>query len=298
MAIQVEIWRQDIVENLFPANQFSAYAVNHDPHVVEGAIVHIPRAGARPTVVKNRPTVPAAVSTRTDTDVQYTLAEYSTDPVYLKNATRYELSYDLRMSVLGEHLLALRETVHDELLHTWLGNVTGLGDLPVNNMLLTTGEEQGDGTRALALADVLALKRTMDKANLPYEGRYLLLPPELYAQLFTLPQLINNEILGRTTLPEGVVARVLGFEVLQRSYTPSYTAAGALKPKAAAPATGDRLSAVAWSRYSVSRALGEVALYENVNDPTYYGDVYSASVRAGGTRLRNSGVYALLQGNA
>jgi hypothetical protein len=46
----------------------------------------------------------------------------------------------------------------------------------------------------------------------------------------------------------------------------------------AAPAGTDRQSAIAWSRYSVSRALGEVSFFERVDDPTYYGDIYSAAV--------------------
>lgn len=296
MGIQTEVWRQDIVENLFPANQFSNYATNHDMHVVEGALVHIARAGAKPTVVKNRTVLPASVATRTDTDLQYALSEYSTNPVYLKNAQKYELSYDMRMSVMGEHIAALRETIHDELLLAWVGEAEGLGALPGGNILATSGPNVGNRNK-LTLDDLLTVKRQMDKANVPDEGRCLLLPPELYGDLFSIEELINIEATGRATLPKGVVAQVLGFNVLQRSYTPVYDGSLSLKPRSAGVTSNDRLSAIAWSRYSVSRALGEVQLYERVDDPTYYGDIYSASVRAGGMRLRNEGVFVLVQGN-
>lgn len=296
MALQVEIWRQDIVENLFPNNQFSAYATSHDMHVVEGAIVHIPKAGARPTVVRNRASVPATVGTRTDVDLSYTLTEYSTDPVYIKEAQKYELSYDLRMAILGEHLAALREAMHDDLLHYWLGTATGLGALPAGNVIQTTGTLTS-GKRLITTNDIIALKNAMDKANIPDEGRYLLLPPDLYNQLFTSADMINAEIMGRHNLPAGIITQVLGFNVLKRSYTPVYDNALAIKAKGAAPVATDRQSAVAWSRFAVSRALGQVELFEDLGSPTYYGDVYSTLVRAGGIRLRNEGMYALVQAN-
>lgn len=292
MPIQTEIWRQDIVENLFPANAFSQFAVNHDANVLEGAVVHIPRAGAAPSVTRNRSTFPAAVTTRTDTDLNYQLTEYSTDPVHLKNVERYELSYDKRMSILGEHISALREIVHDDLLHTWVGN-----GLPAGNIVQTSGTLVG-GKRDVVLADILKIKNAMDKANILEEGRYLLMPPDLYNQLFSVADLVNAEILGRHNLPGGQHTQVLGFTILRRSYTPILDAALAVKVKGAAPVATDRQSCVAWSRYSVARALGEVNLFETVNDPLYYGDIYSAQVRAGGIRLRPSGVYMLAQANS
>lgn len=294
MAIQREIWVQDIVENLFPANSFSNYAVQQDAFVLEGRVVHQPAAGLRPTVVKNRAVFPGPVSQRTDTELNYTLTEYSTDPVLLRNAEKYELSYDKRMSILGEHIASLRDAIHTDLLQGWLDNVQGLGQLPFENIVETSGDLVL-GKRKVVLADLLKVKQKMDKANLPDEGRYLLFPPELYNELFSLPEIIQAETMGRATLPEGIVSQVLGFNVLKRGTTPLFNDGLDLKPQDEPLDPSDRLCIVAWSRYSVSRALGEVQLYESSDDPLYYGDVYSASVRAGGIRLRQEGVYAIVQ---
>lgn len=56
-------------------------------------------------------------------------------------------------------------------------------------------------------------------------------------------------------------------------------------------------AALAWHEQSVCRALGEVKMYSNEDDPTYYGDIYSFLVRAGGRRMRNdgAGVLAIVQ---
>ncbi len=296
MAIQAEIWVQDFVENLMPNNQFSAYAVSHDAHVVEGAIVHVPGAGAVPSVTKNRSSYPASVGARTDTDITYSLAEYSTDPVHLRNAEKFELSYDKRMSLIGEHIAVLRQVIHDELLHAWVGTATGLGALPAGNIIQTTGTLVS-GKRQPALADIVRLRRDMDRANIPDEGRVLLCSADLYNDLFN-SDLTDHEVITREGLPDGVVAQLLGFNVLKRSYTPIYDGALAVKAKGATPAATDRQSMIAFSRYSVARALGEVSFFERVDDPTYYGDIYSAAVRAGGVRLRNAGVMVLVQANS
>jgi hypothetical protein len=59
-------------------------------------------------------------------------------------------------------------------------------------------------------------------------------------------------------------------------------------------------AALAWHEQSVVRALGEVRAFENEGDPTWYGDIYSFLVRAGGRirRADEKGVVALLQGTA
>ena len=81
MAIQKEIWLRDIVEGLFADNSFASKAVNDDQWVNQGKKVHIPNAGAPSGVQKNRTTVPATAVKRTDTDVEYTLDEFTTNPI-------------------------------------------------------------------------------------------------------------------------------------------------------------------------------------------------------------------------
>ena len=297
MAIQAEIWVQDFIENLFPNNQFSAFAVSHDAHVVEGSIVHVPGVGTAPAVEKNRASFPAMVSARADTDITYTLAEYTTAPVHLRHAEKYELSYDKRMSIVGEHIAVLRQAIHDDLLHAWVGTATGLGALPAANIVQTSGN-LANGKRLPVIADLIKIKREMDRANVPDEGRYLLMSPDLYNDLFSIPEILQHEGGRFRSLPDGVVASLLGFHVLKRSYTPVYDGALAVKAKTATPAATDRQSAIAFSRYAVARALGEVNFFERSDDPTYYGDIYSAAVRAGGGRLRQPGVMVLVQANS
>ena len=53
MALNQEVWVKDVVANLFPENSFASQSVD-DSDYVSNKTVHIPNAGAPPSVVKNR----------------------------------------------------------------------------------------------------------------------------------------------------------------------------------------------------------------------------------------------------
>ena len=63
------------------------------------------------------------------------------------------------------------------------------------------------------------------------------------------------------------------------------------------PKAADNAAALAWHKNSLSRALGEVKMYGNEGDPTYYGDIYSFEARAGGSPIRHDkkGVAVIVQ---
>ncbi|MCX7099913.1 MAG: hypothetical protein NTX38_00055, partial [Methylobacter sp.] len=61
MAITKELWINDVVANLFKANPHLANAYSADEFVLQGKVVHIPNAGTKPVVTKNRSSYPATV---------------------------------------------------------------------------------------------------------------------------------------------------------------------------------------------------------------------------------------------
>jgi hypothetical protein len=65
----------------------------------------------------------------------------------------------------------------------------------------------------------------------------------------------------------------------------------------AAEATTDNGAGLFWQKDLVIRALGSHEMFEDLGNPTMYGDVYSALIRAGGRKKRNDGkgVVALVQ---
>jgi len=298
MAIQKEIWMAAIIEGLFASNSFLSKAFNADEYVNNGKIVHIPNAGAASGTKKNRTSLPATVNKREDIDITFALDEYTTDPVLIPHADTVELSYDKRQSVLRQDKLKLQDNVALDFIYNWS---------PAKEQCVeTTGKEvnaytdKATGKRnSICKADVLGLMTQFNNDDIPQDGRYLLLDAQMYSQLLNdLTANENTAFLASADAQNGILGKLFSFNVMMRSKVGLYTSAKAAKSWSTAGAATDLAAAIAWHDQSVCRALGEVKAFENEGDPTYYGDIYSFLVRAGGRIMRNDkkGVIALVQG--
>lgn len=300
MAIQKEIWESSIVEHLFADDSFMSKAYNANEYVNQGKIVHIPQAGAPSSVSKNRSELPAAVKKRTDSDLTYTLAEFTTDPVLIPHAETIELSYDKRESVLRQDKMALFDKVAHDFIFNWS---------PAKSHTISTSGAETDGAPhstatgkrlALTRKDVLDLMYRFNRDNVPQEGRYLLLDAAMYSQLLNDLTSADAQAFHALANPaKGILGQFCSFNIMMRAEAALYTSSG---PKSwdTAAAAGDLGAALAWHEQSVVRALGEVKAFEQEGDPTYYGDIYSFLVRAGGRirRSDNKGVWAIVQATA
>lgn len=289
MAVQVELWKNDITEFLAKDNEFYNYCVNADEYVLQGTVVHIPQSGGSAGVEKNRSVLPGVIAKRSDTDVTYTLDEFTTDPVLIPNADVAELSYDKRQSVIRENMASLREVAMDNLLYNWAKNV------PTDSKIATTGGNHtatGNGAsgnrKSLAEADFRKAALLLNRQNAPKEGRYMVITADQMNQLqgvddlrYAFQQVVNLET--------GVVARLFGFNLLVRSTVVQLDNSQNVKAPEAAGATSDDVAALFYQRDMVERALGTINMYESVGDPAYYGDIYSFLVRMGGRQRRQDG---------
>lgn len=300
MAIQRELWQNTIVEGLFADNSFMSKAVNDDMYVNQGKKVHIPNAGAPSGVQVNRTAVPATAAKRTDVDVEYTLDELTTDPIYIPHADTVELSYNKRNSVIAQDRAALIEAAAEQMLYNWAPASTSFVRTSGGNVAPHTPSATGN-RKKLVKADVLALMTKFNADNIPQSERYLLLDANLYAQLMDdLTEGDQRAFFASADAQRGILGQLFSFNVMQRSRVLRYVTAGTLSKWNASGVATDNAAGLAWQRDSLSRALGEVKMFDSTDDPLYYGDIYSFLVRVGGAIRRNDkkGVYALVQDSA
>ena len=284
MALQKEIWLNSIVELLFADNTFASRSIDHSEFVTDKT-VHVPNAGSAPTVVKNRSSFPATASQRTDSDLTYDINEYSTDPVHIQDAERVELSYNKRESVLKQMKAVLADNAHIDLAISWVptsyAKVGTSGSAVPAHLSSSTGNRQ-----AMTKADVLAVKNLFDLDDIPQEGRCMLLDAVMYNQLLaSLTESESNAFLASADAKRGVVGQLYGFDFYMRSTVFRVNAAGStLNPSASATTSA---AGLAWQEGCVSRAEGQHEIFDDEDNPLYYGDVMSALVRAGGHYIRN-----------
>ena len=288
MALQTEVWVRDIQEQLFASNEFLNFAVNHS-EFVNNKVVHVPIAGSAPTVEIDRSSLPATISQRTDTELTYTLQEFTTDPMLITDLDEIQTSYAKRQSVLGHHVSAMADLIAQSALVDWAA--------PAANVIPTTGSAESlkptgaTGTRkAVTLADIRSAAALMDKQNVPKNDRYLEMDSDMYYQLISDSAVLSSETMGSANLPSGVVRQLFGFNIMTRSSTPIYDVANAVKAVGAAGAVTDNLSCIGWQSGFVAKAMGATKVFADEDKPEYYGSVFSAMQLYKGTKLRSTGV--------
>lgn len=299
MAVQREIWVNYISENLFKDNAILEHCFKEDQFVVGGKFVHIPQAGSRPATKKNRTKLPATVHTRKDADILYPLDEFTTDPTLIPNADKVELSYDKIDSVLGEHMKTLKELVTDWLIYLWAAEAA-------NKIIRTTGSAAAatapgaTGNRlAFVKEDLKKARLYLNKQDIPKEGRFAALPSDLLDQLMDDEALLRRDTALELNLEKGVITKLYGFNILERSSIVNYTNAALpvrLDPEDEVPEAANE-AAICYHKDTVVRALGDVNFFEDINNPLYYGDLYSALIRMGGRKRRENaeGIVSIVQ---
>lgn len=295
MAIRVELWAKTIIEGLYPDDSFMSKSIDDSQYVYLGKKVHVPQAGAAPKVEKNRSSVPATAKQRTDTDLEYEIAEFTTDPIYIPNADNYELSYSKRESVVRVSRNELMEKVAADMLLNWAPEST--------QTYLCNGEEvdayQSSATgkrKMINRGDVLNLMVEFDKQNIPQTNRYLLLDAVMYGKLLSdLTESDKNMFLASANAAQGILGNLYGFNIMKRSEVLRYSSAKSAVAASSTTAT-DLPAGLAWHMDAVSRALGDVKAFANDGDPLYYGDIVSFLIRTGGHKRRQDkkGVIAVL----
>jgi hypothetical protein len=301
-AVQVEFWVKYIMERLWKDNAFLQHAYSDDQYVVGGSIVHIPQPGAKPTIVKNRSSFPAAAVRRTDTDITYVLDEYTSDPTHIQDAEKVELSYSKIDSVYGDHAGTLVETVADDFLIKWLTGITSTGIVRTTGAATSAKVSGQTGNRkAYVHADLKKARTLMNLQKVPANDRFHLIEENMADELTdSLTATQYRDFSQYYDAATGVIGKLYGFNIMTRSSVAMATAANVINPLGTAVAATNNVVSMCWQKNAVARALGEKKFFEDKNSPLYYGDVYSSLLRAGGRRRRSddAGIIAIIQDTA
>lgn len=302
----LEVWAAYIMERFWKDNAFLRNAYDDSDYVNAGRIVHIPQPGSKPVVVKNRNSFPGVAVRRADTDVLYSLEEYSTDPTHIPNIDQIHLSYNKQDSVLGDFMAVLDETVADDMLIKWAANAavyntTGAQIINGNAATMQVGPTTGQTGNRLAFThrDLQRLMTLFNINKVPKQDRYALIDDNMYEAFYdTLGETNAKDFSRYADAENGVIGKLHGFNIMTRSSVAQSDNTGAVKALGSALGATDNLCSMAWHKNSVAMAIGDKKLFQDLNNPLYYGDIHSALLMAGGRvrRADGAGVYLIQQG--
>lgn len=296
--LRVEVWVTTLVTEFFKANVFLNYAVNDDMHVLAGKTVNVPYSGAASAAQVNRTVFPATTSSRTDTVISYNLDEITTDPRRIPNADQYELSYDLRASVMKQDTDTINRIGAELMLLKWAPTVA--------NVIRTSGAAtaarltgQTGNRNAFVEADLMKAMSLFNAQDIPQEGRYVMMDAFMYDDFVKSLSATSSKDFSRYYDAEkGIVGKLHTFNIMMRSTSLVYNStATAVKAYGTAVAATDQAAALCWHEGSVRRAMGDVEMFDNPGQAIYYGDVISCLLRIGGVigRSDGKGVVAISQ---
>lgn len=291
MPVQVEIWETTIMQNLFKDNAFLNYSVDVSSQVLSGKVVHIPQAGTAAPVEKNRSVYPAVAVQRGDTDVTYNLDHFSTDPIHIPNIEQAEISYDKRQSVYKDKMGNINDAVADELLYKWSTGVSANIIRTTGSLVSTNLAPSATGTRRkLTKEDLVKARGILTKSKV--KGTFVaVVPTDMFQELLedSVFTQSNVHIQNASDPTSARIIRWGNMNIVERTDTTIYNSSLAPKAPGASGASGDHQAVICWVDSAVERAVGTVKFFENIQDATYYGDVYSCEVRAGGRIRREDG---------
>lgn len=230
MALQKEIWISDIESNLYANNAFMNVVGKDDSAYVSNKTVHLPQAGAKPTVVIDRSSLPATITQRTDADLTYNLKEFTTDPILIQDTEAVQVSYDKRQDVLRDHINQLSSSVANNSLYSWAAS-------GASRIVRTSGAAgsvlapSATGTRKLiTLQDVQDARSILGQDNINQdEEMFLIMPASIYWSQFVGIDKISKFLeFGQNTavLPTGIVNKLLGINIVIRSSVVVYDNTG------------------------------------------------------------------------
>jgi len=296
--IPQEFWSSYIVEKLRRTNPHIALCFDESKYVQGGSIVYLPQAGAKPSVVKNRAFGAATAVQRGDTAVMYALDVFTTDPTAITTSEAMEISYEKTDSVLADHTDTLAEAIGDELIYNWIrgvkpavGGGTTVEFIPAGRRIPTSGSStavnaedgQTGNRKATTYKEVQAMQAKFNKDNVAKDGRYAMMESYMYQEF--IDSLSANQMAAfqeSADLANGIIGKFAGFTFLERTSVLAIQAGGTFRLPGEALGATDNLASIFWQKNSVTKALGDTKLFQDMDNPLYYGDIHSGLVKMGG----------------
>lgn len=284
--LQKEIWVNQLMNGFYPNSSFLEYAKDFSSLVDYNAI-NLAEAGVDPEVLINNTTYPIKVTQRIDKPIRIELDLFETENTLVRQPEVIEYSYDQLESVLMGHRNKLRARTAEKAAHAFAPKKDG----EFTPIVSTSGVKAGNRLR-MTIEDILLLKERFDDANIPLEGRFLVLNPKHLSDLILYDVKAFKDI---TDIVNGEPKRFAGFSILQTSITPFYDSATLEKLDFTAQKTaGSTFCSFAFHRDEVMKADGDVNMYAKENDPEERGTIVGFDKRFIALPIRNKGVGAIV----
>ena len=266
--VYTEIWTGELVKYLRRGLEATFLdGIPDNSSAVDKDVIHLVDVGVEPDVLINNTTYPIDLQSLEDADIPIGLDKFQTKVTPITDDELYAISYDKISSVKERHGNAINDAKFAKAAHALCAQ-SNTAKTPV---LSTSGStDPSTGRKKITPKDIVAMKRAMDKLQVPAKGRRLVLCSDHVNDLLEADQNFKEQYnnINRT---EGTVGRLYGFDIYEFANNPVYTTAGVKKSVNATPGAGEFQCSFAFYTQRVFKATGSTKMYWSPaeTDPEY-----------------------------
>lgn len=285
VGLNKEIWLDVLMENFFPDTSWLSELRDFDAFV-ENDIIHIAEAGILPEILVNNNIWPIPVTERVDSDNELILDNYDSVNTRVRNVDVIELAYNKLESVIYGHKKQLLTKFMERAAHA----IAPVNDTEFTPIIPTTGAASG-GLKRLTFDDLDEISTRFDEAEIPAEGRVLLLTPTHLKDLRAEDRKAYKDMMQDKAYASFKVYTLAGKRM------PHYNKNTGAKVAVygAALTANDKPASIVFHKDECFRALGTEKMYwsKSENDPANRADTIGFAIRGLAGPIRNVGIGAI-----
>lgn len=278
-----EIWLPDLMEGFYADDMFISECRDMSPFVSNNTI-NLAEAGVNPDVMINNSSYPISVSQRTDRALALPLDTYDTENTRIRKAETAELSYDKRKSIIYGHKQAIRMKFLEYAAHRIAPDTDGT----YTPLIATTGADNGGGNKAMKWANVRALQKRFDNAEIPTDGRIIVLSQQHLTDLETEDLDRYNKVMDKGTICSFKIYKLADARLPRYKNTD-----GSKVAWEAAVANTDVNASIAFHKDEVMRAQGELDMFSDEKSAEQRADLIGFQMRGLSMPIRDKGIAAI-----
>jgi len=282
-----QIWISQIMEKFYPKASFLNYTIDMSGNV-DNDKINLADCGFDPEVLINNTTYPISVAKRIDLPISIELDLYETENTLVRSPDAVELAYEKLESVIRGHRMTLQAKSGQKAAHAFSPSA----DTANTPILVTTGDDNGEGFRRLVPENILKLKKKYDLLEVPFEDRYLVLDPNHVEDLIMYDL---KAFKGITDFVNGNPNRFAGFNILQYTRMAKYNLPAKTKmPFGAIDDADTTYGSFSFSKQEVMKADGTMKMYEKIDDPEQRATIVGFDKRFIALPIRNKAIGAII----
>lgn len=273
--VKREVWTGEVVRQFAHSGEF-LQEIPDQSRYVDNDVIHLVDLGVKPDVLVNNTTYPIPIQDIEDDDISISLDKFVTKQTEVSDDDLYAASFDIIGEKSQSHAESLEESTGDKAAHA----LAPQADDVKTPIVVTTGNANDEGHKALLPADLVTLKKKLDKAGVPKKGRVLVLSAEHVADLLAVSEAFAKQYVD---LQNGKVLNLFGFKIYEHANCPKYyLSVGKWKKRAwGQDQAGDREASFAFYPRRMFKARGSVKFYlsEAKNNPGTQSNFFNYRLR-------------------